>query len=223
MQYHSKTSNMTDHSNILLDQNEFDIILEFEKKLEHIFSSETRVVIFPSENNITRLAIEIESNFSLSEIISLLKMPFGGENRAASLSKTILLFQNTMFGLHKSLAVTIDIEEISLYFKNTSITIQSIHRNSIMEELEYIIKAVIHHYQYYSTIMGQLPNEIHIPVIEDNTTKELLNKNHSIKPINLKSPYSRFWGLYFDAINEPIIYNLDRTNITPGDLDIYID
>lgn len=214
---------MTNHTNILLDQNELDIILEFEKNLEQLFAVETKVVIYPSDDNIVQLAIEIDSNFSLSEMISLFKMPFDYKFRKANLSKIILLFQTAVHKLNHSLVSTIDIEEISVYFKNTSITILAIHRNSILEELEYIVHSVINHYEHYSTIMGQVPNEIHIPVLEDTTTKELLNQNNPAKPVSFKSPYARYWGLYFDSINTPLIYNLERTNITPGDLDLYLD
>lgn len=214
---------MTNHSNILLDQNELDIILAFEENLENLFSTETKVVICPSEDNIVSLAIEIDSNFSLSEIISIFKMPFENKYHTTNLSKTVLLFQNAAFNLNKSMASVFEIKEMSIYFKNTSVNIHSIERNSIVEELEYIIRAIVHHFEYYSTLMGQVPNEIHIPVIEDTTTKELFNENNTVKPIDLRSPYSRFWGLYFDSINNPMIYNLDRTNITPGDLDLYLD
>ncbi len=214
---------MTNHSNILLDQNELDIILEFEKNLENIFSTETKVAICPSEEDFVSLAIEIDSDFSLSEVISLLKMPFDHKFRSANLNKTILLFQNAAYNLNQSLETRFDIEEISIYFKNTSITIHAVSRNSILTELEYIVKSIIDHYKYYATLMGQIPNEIHIPVIEDDAAKVLLNKNNSVKPIDFKSPYSQFWGLYFDSMNQPLIYNLDRTNIMPGDLDLYIE
>ena len=87
---------MTNHSNILLDQNELDIILAFEKNLENIFSTETKVAICPSEEDFVSLAIEIDSDFSLSEVISLLKMPFDHKFRSGNLNKTILLFQKTL-------------------------------------------------------------------------------------------------------------------------------
>jgi len=214
---------MTNHSNIFLDQNELDIILAFEENLENIFSTDTKVVICPSEEEFVSLAIEIEINFSLSEVISLLKMPFDIAFRKNTLKKSILLFQNAVHNLNQIMTNAFDLQEVSIYFKNTSVSIHSVERNSIVEELEFIISAIIHHFEHYSTLMGQVPNEIHIPVIEDINTNELFNKNKTVKPINLRSPYSLFWGLYFDSITQPLIYNLDRTTITPGDLDLYFD
>lgn len=214
---------MTNHSNILLDQNEIDIISAFENNLENIFSTGTKVIVYPSEEDFVSLAIEIDSNFSLSEIISLSKMPFNYKYKTTKLSKTAILFQNAIYNLNESMATVFDIKEISIHFKNTSIHIHSIERNSILEELEFVIKDLIYHFEYYSTIMDQVPNEIHIPVIEDAITKKLFDKNNHEKRIEFKSPYSKFWGLYFDSMNEPLIYNLEKNNIIPGDLDLDLD
>ena len=214
---------MTNHPKTKLDQSQLDVISDFEKNLEGIFFTDTRVIISPLDDALIGLAIEVHSNFSLSEIISLLKMSFDTKYRAAYLHKVILLFQNSAYTLNQSLITSFDIEEISMYFKNTSITIHSIGRNSLMEELEHIIYSIVHHYDHYSTLMGQMPNEIHIPVIEDPAAKELFNKNNSVRPPVYKSPYFEFWGLYFDSLDKPLIYNLNKTIIIPGNLDLYYD
>ncbi|MFK7814162.1 MAG: hypothetical protein AB8B59_16815 [Maribacter sp.] len=214
---------MTNHSNILLDQSEIDKILEFEKKLENIFSADTKVVICPSEDDFVNLVIAIDPKFKLSEIITLIKMSSDSIERNGKLKRLILLFQNAIFEMNRHLTATFNIEEISIYFKNTTITIHSIERNSIIEEFEFIVKAIIHHYKYYSTLMGQIPIEINIPVIEDNAIKELFSTNNSLRPLDFKTPYAKYWGLYFDDFDKPMIYNLERTNITPGDLDLFIE
>lgn len=214
---------MTNHSKITLAQNELEIILEFERNLELIFSTDIKVVICPSADGLVNLAIEVDSSFSLPEIISLIRMPFEDSGQKVNLSKPILLFQNEMYALNQALTPAFDIEEVSLYFKNTSITIYAVEQNSIIEEFEYIVQAIIHHYDYYSTLMGQVPNEIHIPVLEDNTTEELFNKSNAVKPPQYSSHYAKYWGLYFDSLDKPLIYNLRRTNITPGDLDLCFD
>lgn len=209
---------MTNYSKITLAQSELEIILDFERNLEQIFSTDIKVVICPPSDGLVNLAIEVDCSLSLPEIISLIRMPFDDSDQKVNISKPILQFQNALYGLNQALTPTFDFEEVSIYFKNTSITIYSVEQNSIVEEFEYIVQALLHHYEYYSTIMGQAPNEIHIPVLEDTTTKKLFTKNNSVRPQKYDSPYSKYWGLYFDSLDKPLIYNLSKTNITPGDL-----
>lgn len=214
---------MTNHSKITLAQSELLTILDFEKNLERILATDVKVVVCPPSDGLVNLAIEIDCYFSLPEIISLIRMPFEDSGQKVTISKPILQFQNELYSLNQALTPTFDIEEVSIYFKNNSITIYSVEQNSIIEEFEYIIQAIIHHYDYYSTLMGQVPNEIHIPVFEDNTTQQFFTKSNSIRPPKFDSHYSKYWALYFDSLDKPLIYNLSKTNITPGDLDLCFD
>jgi len=213
---------MTNHSNIKLNTKELDLISNFEKRLETIFFSETKVVICPSEEDLFNLVIEINPTFSLAEMISLLRLP-AYSYQWSSLNKMILNFKNEVLRFYDLLPGQVDIEEVSIYFRNTSITINSFNRNSILEEIIFITYSIIQHFDNYSTIMGSMPNAIHIPVIEDPTTKQLFGKDNSIVPPTYISPYAKYWGLYFDILNKPVVYDLQGTNITPGDLDINLE
>jgi hypothetical protein len=214
---------MTNYSNIKLEQSELDTISTFEQNLENIFITDTNVAICSSEDNLIGLVIEIDSTFILSEVFSLLKLNLNDSYQKINSSKAILLFKNAFYTLNQSLNGNADIDELSIYFKDTSIIINSINRNSIIEEIGDIIYAVIQHHKHYSTLMGLMPNEIHIPVIEDPTTKKLFNKSEAVITPNYQSPYLQYWGMYFDSYDKPLIYNLNRTNITPGDLDLSFD
>lgn len=214
---------MTNHSNIKLNEASIKEILAFEKSLETIFFTDTKVVICSSKDPILKLAIEIDSHFSLPEIISLVKMALKKDKQSANFSMIILRFQNCIHNLKNSLDTALDIEEVSLYFKNTSIIINAIKYNSIVEGIEDILNDILYHFEFYSMLMGSVPNEIHIPVSEDINAKKLLNSTALVKLPTYKSPYSQFWGLYFDFLEKPLIYNLSRTNIIPGDLDVSID
>ncbi len=214
---------MTNHSKICLDQNELDIILTFEKELEQIFLTDTNIIILGSTDNLIRITIEIDSNFILLEMMSLLKMQKENMNYKSILSKTILRFKNAFYLLNKSLNSNVNIEELSIYLKKTSIVISSIDRNSIIEEIEDIVFAIIKHHQHFSTLMGIAPNEIHIPVIEDPVTKKLFDKEIATVPSLYQSAFLQFWGIYFDSHDQPFIYSLNRTSILPGDLDLSFD
>jgi hypothetical protein len=214
---------MTNHSNIKLEEEVLNEILTFEKNLGRIFFTDTKVVICPSNDPIIKLAIEIDSNFSLPEIVSLVKMTLKQDKQSSNVSLLILKFKNCIYNLTKSIETSIDIEEVAFYFKNTSIIINSIEYKSIVEEMEGILNALLYHFEFYSTLMGSVPNEIHIPVFEDANTKKLLNLTELVKLPSFTSPYSKFWGLYFDSLEKPLIYNLNRTNIIPGDLDVSLE
>ncbi len=214
---------MTNRSNFQLDQSELDIISTFELQLEQIFLTDTSVVISKSDNNLINLVIEVDAQFVLHEVMALLNVRSDLTYQQSGLNKMLLRFKNAFFTLNQTLYGIADIEELSLYFKDTSIVINSISQNSIIDEIDDIAKAVLKHHKYLSTLMGLLPSEIHIPVFEDTVTKELFNKNEKIVPINYKSAYLQYWGVYFDSYDKPLVYNLKRTNIMPGDLDLSFD
>jgi hypothetical protein len=214
---------MTDHSNIRIEEEVLNEILTFEKNLERIFFTETKVVICPSNEPYIELAIEIDSNFSLPEIVSLVKMTLKKGKHYSNISLMILRFKNCINNLNKSISTPVDIKEVSFYFKNTSIIISSIDYQSIVQEIENILNAILYHFEFYSTLMGSVPNEIHIPVFEDPNSKKLLNLTEIVNLPSYISPYSKFWGLYFDSLEKPLIYNLNRTNIIPGDLDVSLE
>lgn len=215
---------MTNHSNIEFNEEELKEILGFEKKLKEIFFTDTKVVICQSEDSILQLAIEINSNFGLPEVVLLAKMAFLKKNKQTTVFGLLVFrFQNCIRKLSESIGTPIHIDEVSFYFKNTSIIINSVEYDSIAEEMEGILNDILFHFEFYSTLMGSVPNEIHIPVFEGVGTKKLFNLTESAILSSHTSHYSKYWGLYFDHLNKPLIYNLDRTHIIPGDLDVSLE
>lgn len=214
---------MTNYSQTNFDQEELDLIADFEQKLENIFFTETKIAVKPPKDGLISIVIEIDSHFSLSEIISLLKMPFDERYRMSDLKKTIYRFKNAVYQLNETLQLTSDIQEFSIYFRDTAITINAVSNSSIMNEIDDVIHSLIRHYKYYSTLIGAIPNAIHIPVFEDPSTKRLFNIENLGDMPSYSSPYAQYWGFYYDFLDKPLIYNLSRTNIMPGDLDISLE
>lgn len=215
---------MTNHSDIEFNEEELKEILRFEKKIKQIFFKDTKVVICSAEDSILKLAIEINSNFDLPEVISLAKMAFLKKNKQTTVFGLLVLrFQNCIHNLIETIGTPIQIEEVSFYFKNTSLIINSVENCSIAEEMEGILNAILFHFEFYSTLMGSVPNEIHIPVFEGVGTKKLFNLAESAIPPSHTSHYTKYWGLYFDRLKKPLIYNLDRKHIIPGDLDVSLE
>lgn len=212
---------MTNHSNTILDPNELKVISIFETKLEHIFSCETNVIISPQGGDLLNLIIEIRPNYSLPEIIALFRLR-NYSNHWTALNSLILKFKNEVLALSQQLAEEYDIEEVYIALKNTSIAIASIYKNSIVDEIIFIIYSIIQHFDNYANV-GAVPSAIHIPVFEDLTTKKFFGEDHNVSPNFFDSPYSKFWGLYFDHLKKPIIYDLSRSCIIPGEIDLNLE
>lgn len=208
---------MAKQSNVFLDSNELEVIAIFEKRLESIFFCETKVLLISCDSEILNLNIEISPNFSLTELLSLLKLA-NFSNHWTALNSLILNFKNEVSDLSKELSNEFDIEEIYISLKNTSITISSINKNSIVDEIIFIVYSIVQHFDNYSGI-GTVPSAIHIPIFEDLT----LAKGNSRLHTYIDSPYSKYWGLYFDHLEKPMIYDLTRSCIISGDIDLNMD
>lgn len=209
---------MSNNLHTLLDSNELKVISIFEKKLEYIFSCETNVIISPTRGDLLNLIIEIRPNFSLPEMIALFRLSSYSKNWTA-LNSVILKFKNEVLALSQQLEDEYDIEEVFIDFKNTSIAIASIYKNSIVEEIIFIAYSIIQHFDNYANV-GAVPSAIHIPIFEDLTIKGFFGEENKVNPSFFDSPYSKFWGLYFDHLKKPIIYDLTRSCIIPGDIDL---
>lgn len=212
---------MTKYSDTLLDPNELKVISIFEKKLEHIFSCDTKVIVSPYGGDQLNLIIEIHPNFSLAEIIALFRLR-NYSNHWTALNSLILKFKNEVLALRPQLADDFDIEEVYIALKNTSIAISSIYKNSIVDEIIFIMYSIIQHFDNYANV-GAVPSAIHIPIFEDLTIKEFFGEDQNVSPTFFDSPYSKFWGLYFDHLKKPIIYDLTRSCIIPGEIDLNLD
>ncbi|WP_276392641.1 hypothetical protein [Eudoraea chungangensis] len=205
-----------DHFHLKIGQNpDIQGLQDFKNRLEKDYFSEVVVRTIPINANSTNLIIELDCNFSLVEILShLQKGNWGATSGVRSTSPLI----NALDSLRKINSKIIDIEEFSLYLKDSSIIIKNIYKNSIQEQLNAILGFTALHYVHFTKKMTETPFEIYVPVFGE----DIFEKNTQIRNIkrnnNHQRDYFKFWGLYFESEEDALIYNLKDKSFIPGDL-----
>ena len=117
----------------------------------------------------------------------------------------------------------LDIEELTLFFKDTSVVIKRLYNCSIPEQLDNILTEIANHYVFFTKGLTERPYEIFVPVFEDKL--QHVSKDDSQKKINTQlSPktYFEYWGIYLDSEDEALIYDLNKNSFIPANLDFYM-
>lgn len=185
----------------------------FKKSLEKHFFSKVTVRNCSSLKKSVQLAIELDCNLSLVEMLFHFNKGTWGNLRQGKSSFAKLLRQ-----LITENDVDVDVEEVTLFFKDSTIVINKIYDNSIAEQLENIFKQVGKHYVHLSKGLTETPYEIYIPVFEECThAHDTLIQN--IEAGNHREmDYFKYWGLYCDSEEDAVIYDLKNSKIEYGDL-----
>lgn len=192
---------------------QLDGLDSFIKSMEKYFFSEVIVRNCNSNEGSTGLSVELNCNLSLVEMLFHFNKGTWG-NFSFGKSSFYLELQNLTDRSNRQL----DIEELSLFFKDTSIIINKIYEKSIPRQLENILNAIGKHYVNFSKGLTETPYEIFVPVFEESgSNKEILlsnieESNHSEKD------YFKYWALYFDSEDDAVIYDLKKSRIEDGDL-----
>lgn len=185
----------------------------FRKSLEKYFFSEVTVRICNSNTVGVNLAIEYDCNLSLVEMLFHFNKGTWGNFSQGKTSFNALLRK-----LKEENQVNIDIEELSILFKDTTIIVNKIYNKSIPEQLKNIFDEMGKHYVHFSKGLTETPYEIYIPVFEEcNNEKDILLRN--IEAGNhTKEDYFNYWGLYFETEDDAVIYDLRQSHLENGDL-----
>lgn len=185
----------------------------FRKSLEKYFFSEVTVRYNTSYNTGVYLAIELECNLSLVEMLFHFNRGTWGNFLQGTSSFKTLIRQ-----LREENQFKIDVKELSILFKDTRIIVNKIYSRSIPEQLENIFKAMGKHYVHFSKGLTETPYEIYVPVFEEsNDEKEILLRNIAAGN-HSKKDYFKYWALYFDSEDDAVIYNLEESHLENGDL-----
>lgn len=114
----------------------------------------------------------------------------------------------------------IDIQEITLYLSDTNIIIKNIYKNSIPEQFNTIITEVAKQYVSITKGLTEQPEEIFIPVFEDN-----LGNSHTMD-LNEKSPtpssYKEYWGIYMESEVDGLIFDVQDNKFIAANLDYHL-
>lgn len=185
----------------------------FKRSLERHFFSRVTVRNCSLVKTSVLLAIELDCELSLVEMLFHFNKGTWGNFQLGKSSFAKLLRQ-----LVTENDVHVDAEEITFTFKDTTIVINKIYKNSIAEQLENIFMQIGKHYVHFSKGLMETPYEIYIPVFEESThandtlLRNIEAANHS------KKDYFKYWGLYCESEEDAVIYDLKNSRIEKGDL-----
>ncbi len=216
----NKQDNFRDNLKLKLDDNpQIEGLVEFRKSLEKDYFSNVAVRNCSADNIRENLVIEMDCNFKLVEILShLQKGTWGGTFPAPNSWSKSSPFSKALERLNELNNRRIDVEELSVFLKDSSIIIKNIYENSIEEQLGQILQTIAEHYVYFTKKLSETPYEIYIPVFEE----DLFENDTKLKNIrtgnNSKKDYFEYWGLYFDSEKDALIYDLKNKSIIFGDL-----
>ncbi|MBG49444.1 MAG: hypothetical protein CML05_14255 [Pseudozobellia sp.] len=189
-------------------------IESFRKSLEKYFFSEATVRNCTNNNNGVNLAVELECNLSLVEMLFHFNRGTWGNFKQNSSSFVAILDK-----FRKENLITVDIDELSILFKDTRIIINKIYSRSIAEQLDNILREMGKHYVHFSKGLSETPYEIYVPVFEEEhtATDKILFRNVEVSN-HCKKDYFNFWGLYFESEDDAVIYDLNASHLENGDL-----
>lgn len=186
----------------------------FVKSLEKHFFSQVTVRNCSCSPDSVNLVVELDCNFGLRE--ALYHFENGTWGNFESKENSFLGELNQLKGCN---TVPIEVEEFSLFLKDTSIIINRIYDQSISQQLENILLEVNAHRVHFTKVLTETPYEIYISVFEDNVTQ---NEQTDLKNIGLGNnsmkDYFCFWGLYYYSEDDAVVYDLKKKSIIRGNL-----
>ncbi|MEA1787359.1 hypothetical protein U1E44_14755 [Arenibacter sp. GZD96] len=190
----------------------------FKESLERYLLSEVTVRKCGCGDDLCHLVIGVHFNFTLKEMISCLQYQNNLQQELLIEPDTTTLFFSMLSKLYNENSVGLDIMELSLYLKDTSIIIEKIYGQSIPDQLQNILKSIQENYHLLYKNSMEVPYEIYIPVFEEDT-HNLGHTLHNIsKGKNNEKDYFRFWGLYFESEEDAVIYDVPNQTMEFGDL-----
>lgn len=186
----------------------------FTKNLEKHFFSQVTIRNCSSTTNSVNLVVELDSNFELLETLHYFTKETWGNFNCPENS-----FAGALTQLRVCNELAIEVEELSLFFKDTSIIVNRIYDQSIAEQFENILISLNEHFEFFTKGVTELPYEIYIPVFED----DLMENEHTLL-MNIQSgnnsaqDYFSFWGLYYYSEDDASVYDLKNRSIINGNL-----
>ena len=207
----SRQENFRNHSQV--GYNKIEGLDSFKSNLEKHFFSQVIVRDHSAESTSAKLALELNCNFRLSEMLHHLNLGTWGSFEHQKMS-----FSNLLETLREHNDIYIGIEEFSIFLKDTYIIINKICDKSIPGQLESLLQSISENYVHFTKGLTEIPYEINVPVFEESLVEK------DITLMNIKSgnndiqDYYKYWGLYFNTENDALIYDLKNTSIISGDL-----
>lgn len=185
---------------------------DFQNKLETVFLSDIAIDIDTTKPNETLLIINVESNYSLEETATFYNT--NGWCRKENATKCNLFpFLDALEALKQQNSISIDIAELSINLKGTTLVVSRLYDQSIPEQIEKILTEVISSYMHISKGSTIIPSEIFVSVFEGDTSDNQITLSNIRTNTN---DYFSFWGLYNDNEEEASIYDVRNKTIIGG-------
>lgn len=191
---------------------------EFSKIIEKIFFADAEITQKHDQaDGSTNLIINLNCNFGFPEsLYHLNNGVWGGlsfdDHGDSSFEKTVQDFVS----LNQN---RVDIEELTINLKETSLIITKIHPNSITDHLGVILPAVGANFVHITKGLTEIPFEIFVPIfIEQTMTVGSTSTSYRMQH-NTSKGYFDFWGLYFESNpdKDATIYDVRNKGIIQGD------
>ncbi len=187
----------------------------FTKNLEkHFFTS---VSICHSTKNLSKVIIVLEMHFNFDVSDMLHHYESGTWGCLNSQNQNFLEFVNQLKDVNNCF---IEIDELTLHFKNTSIIINQIYENSIAEQFDSILQKLNENFISFTKGISRVPYEIFIPVVEEeiHVSSSVDNRpNSSCLDFGHEDDF-KFWALYYDGERKAVIYDTKSSMFTLGNL-----
>ena len=185
----------------------------FKKNLEKHFFSEVSIRDLSVEAASVKLVLELNCNIVLDEMLDHFDRGTWGNFESKGFS-----FSSLIETLRESTDLYIEIEEFSIFLKDTAIVINKIYDDSIPEQLEAILSTVRDNHLHFTKGLTEVPYEIYVPVFEENLLEDDTTLMNIKSGNNLVQDYFKYWALYFYTEDEALIYDLKNTAIISGDV-----
>lgn len=187
---------------------------DFAKALERDFFADVEMQCrYHPDKEKTDLILNLYFNFGLTESLHHFNSGnWGGFAYGSDNTNKMPSFDAAFHKLSESNNNTIDIAEVSLHFKDTSIIVTRIYDYSIPEQLGEIIFKISEHFVYFTKGLTEMPFEVFVPVFEHHPQKVCEPKQH-------QKSYFNFWGLYFenDIHHDVMVYALETKKLQKED------
>lgn len=185
----------------------------FRKTLEKIFFAQVTFRQYALQNSgRTNLVVEMDCNLSLVETLYYFNKGTWGSFKSIQSS-----FNHEMNTLTQLNEFTVDIDELSINFQDTSIIIKKDQDQNIPVQFEKILDEIGNHYVHFTKGLTEIPYEIYISVFEET---DGFNGSPVVDAIESTkgNSFFDFWGIYYDSDEDAAIYDLKNLTIVSGEL-----
>ncbi|GMN04941.1 hypothetical protein MTsPCn5_03290 [Croceitalea sp. MTPC5] len=213
---------MSNHNDINSDQNgQNDLVLlnglhKFQKSLERDFYADSLIKTVHGKGDTTELVLELDCNFSLTEsLFHLNNGNWGSYDINTSNVEAASPFETALFDLSRENHRRVDIKELTINLKDTSLIVTKIFDYSIPDQLGNILASISENFVHFTKALTEMPYEIFVPIFEESQPKVASAVTSTKKS---KTDYFDFWGLYFESNIDAVVYDLkSRTIIDESD------